>query len=299
MRIDRIPFISRRALRRELLWSAKNAFPRVDAPPLSLFVAPDFASAVSQLDLQNDHSSAPPGQVPPESGRARSRILPLKGHESRLHLRPARHGGALAFLWRSKVAGPNRFLRELEVTRTLKARGAPVATPVLVQTCRRRWLTEVAVGSLYEEDTVDLLAYLKRRPPTAELRTIAQEVARAIRRFHDCGGRHPDLHAANVLVSTRIETPKTRIVDLDRAEIRENPSATRRMRELMRLHRSLLKHGLLEHTDHAIVDHFIKSYTGGDDELERQLRAALPREKQRERLHALSWTVRRRFGWLP
>ena len=289
MRIDRIPFVSRHALRRNLVSSAKGAFPCVEKQSLSLFVAPAFATAVSELDLHETIPSDIPASPISESGRAPSRVLALKGHDARLHLRPARHGGALAFLWRNRVAGPNRFLRELEVTRTLKARGAPVPTPVLVQTRRRRFLTEVCVGSLHEEGTMDLLTFLKQNPPREELPQLARRVASAVRRFHDCGGCHPDLHAGNVLVSIDSAKSKTLVIDLDGAEIRETVSARRRMRELMRLHRSLRKNGLLARVGCPSVADFIERYSEGDAKLARGLLAALPLEKRRELLHVIAW----------
>ena len=295
MPIDRIPFVSRHAKRRDLVSSAKGAFPCVEKQRLSLFVAPDFATAVSELDLRETNPAHLPSSPHPGSGRAPSRILPLKGHDARLHLRPARHGGALAFLWRNGVAGPNRFLRELEVTRMLKARGAPVPTPVLVKTRRRRFLAEVAVGSLHEEGTMDLLAFLKKVPPAKELPSLARQVATAVRRFHDCGGSHPDLHAGNVLISTDSTKPKALIIDLDGAEAREAVSAPRRMRELMRLHRSLRKNGLSKPDGDPSVAHFVDAYTRGDADLKRSLLAALPREKRRERLHLIAWRLQK---WL-
>ena len=82
------------------------------------------------------------------------------------------------------------------------------------------------------------------------------------------------------------------VIDLDGARLAPRVGAPRRMHELMRLHRSLRKRGLLSRVGRKGLATFLEAYSQGDDELNRRLRESLPREKRREKRHALAWRLR-------
>ena len=67
--------------------------------------------------------------LPGRRGRARGRVATLEGHSERLYLRPARHGGALGFLWRGGFLGTRRARHELEVAQRLRHAGARSSRP--------------------------------------------------------------------------------------------------------------------------------------------------------------------------
>ena len=224
-------------------------------------------------------------------------MLSLPGRSERLHLRPLRHGGWLAPLWRGGVAGLARARAECESTAVLRRAGAPVPAPALVVGHRRGLLWQAALGTLYEEDTengADVAAHFATRGDPGHSQSIAaaRAAARAIRRFHDAGGQHADLHIANLLVR---EKPGQRdryevlIVDLDRARHGAVPSPGRRMHELMRLYRSLLKRSLLPGLGTRCVAAFFAQYTEGERELRSALLRHLPREQDRIARHAALW----------
>jgi hypothetical protein len=80
------------------------------------------------------------------------------------------------------------------------------------------------------------------------------------------------------------------VIDLDRARLlAELPPATR-MRELMRLYRSLVKRGLVSRVGARGLAAFFGAYAGRDRALRAALRARLPRERIRLALHA--WRYR-------
>jgi hypothetical protein len=66
------------------------------------------------------------------------------------------------------------------------------------------------------------------------------------------------------------------------------------MRELMRLHRSLVKHELLTRLGTRGCASFFAAYTGGDRGLRRALLRQLPRERARLAWHALGYRLARR-----
>ena len=179
------------------------------------------------------------------SGRAATGLLPLDPGDERVLLRRLRHGGVLGPILGGLYLGLGRCEAELRTTAALRAGGAPVPRPVLALAQRRvgPWVA-CAVGTVFEEDTVDALAYLHASPGADAIDAAARAAGRAVRRFHDAGGRHPDLHLKNLLLRERDGSTECLVIDLDRARAGADVSPQRRMRELMRLYRSLRKRGV-------------------------------------------------------
>src|SRR5690606_19599880 len=103
------------------------------------------------------------------------------------------------------LASARRPLAELAVTARLHEAGAPVPRPLLAIAWRRGAAWNAAVGTVFLENAVDAAALLAERLPRARLRRVLAASGRAVRRFHDLGGSHPDLHAGNLLVRERGE----------------------------------------------------------------------------------------------
>jgi hypothetical protein len=201
-----------------------------------------------------------------------------------------RHGGLLAGVLGRALLGLSRPIRELRVTAALGAAGAPVPTPVLVVGERLAGpVWTAAVGTVHEEDARDGVAFLETGPDRARRLSAAAAAGRAVRRFHDAGGRHFDLHVKNLLFRETPEGTEALVIDLDRARLVPRISASRRMTELMRLYRSLLKRGLLPSVGARGCARFFGAYVGGDRALRRALLAHLPREQRRVRLHAFAY----------
>jgi tRNA A-37 threonylcarbamoyl transferase component Bud32 len=221
-------------------------------------------------------------------GRARSAVLQLPGCDRRLHLRPLRHGGWLGGLLGGRLIGLRRPLEELRVNARLYAAGAPVPEPALVAGRRRRGpVWSAAVGTVYEEESVDGAAFLGGEPGAARMLRAAAAAGAAVRAFHAAGGRHPDLHVKNLLLREGRGEPRALVIDLDRVRVGTPPEPRRRMRELMRLYRSLLKRDLLERVGRRGCARFLSAYTARDRELRRALLAQLPREQRRVARHRL------------
>jgi tRNA A-37 threonylcarbamoyl transferase component Bud32 len=223
-------------------------------------------------------------------GRTRTAVVALPGQTSQLHLRPLRHGGVFGGLRRGALLGLRRPLRELAATARLHGAGAPVPEPVLVTGWRLRgpfWAA--VVGTLHVAQSLDGVSLLDSDPSQVRLLRAAAAAGRAVRSFHDAGGRHADLHVKNLVFREGDAATEAWVVDLDKARASRVPGPRRRAVELMRLYRSLLKRRLLERVGERGCARFLAAYVSGDRVLRRALRSHLRREKLRVALHALAY----------
>jgi 3-deoxy-D-manno-octulosonic acid kinase len=258
-----------------------------------LRVASDFAAAVEAASLPAAGSLAA-RDAGDARGRAGTAVIALPGRPERIHLRPVRHGGWVGGLLRGALWGLGRPTRELEVTARLAAAGAPVPHPVLVAGARLAGpLWTAVVGTVHEEGSADGVAFLASHPDRHRLLRAAEAAGRAVRRFHDAGGRHADLHIKNLLLCEDGRGARALVIDLDRARATAPPDPRRRMRELMRLYRSLIKRGLLAQVGPRGCARFFAAYVDGDRTLRRALLVHLPCERRRVALHALGYRLGR------
>jgi 3-deoxy-D-manno-octulosonic acid kinase len=196
-------------------------------------------------------------------------------------------GGLLRRLRGRLFHGPWRPLEELVLQRRLLALGVPVAEAqgCVVLRRARGWRGFLLLREV--EGGCDLEAVLHgRRPPCPQgLRTLLERAGEAVRRLHDAGVPHPDLHPKNLLV-----TPQGRVLllDLDRARPHDErlPDDVR-LQNLVRLGRSIEKHrlkGLRAGPREAL--RFLRGYAGSLEAAERWL----VRVRQRLR-RGLVWRV--------
>jgi len=263
----------------------------------SLIVSAEFESAALALGLLEPGGleRALAAAAGPR-GRARTALVSLPGRAERRHLRPIHHGGLLRGLLRDRLLGLARPLAELRAHAQLRALGVPVPVPVLVAARRVRGFERAAQATLHEEGALDGLALLASPLPAAARRRAAAAAGRAVRALHDAGARHADLHLGNLLFRARGSGFEAWVIDLDRARLAAPPAARERMKELMRLQRSLVKHGLAERLGARAHACFFASYTRGDRSLRSALLRHLPRERARLALHGLGYRLARRAG---
>lgn len=268
--------------------SEPDGFRRHDAGKRRLWVAAAWEAAVQSLGLLEAGGCArllEAGTGP--RGRSTTAVVAVPGRDARLHLRAVLHGGWLAPLWGDRLLGTGRPLAELQVTAALRAAGAPVPEPVLASVERRGgpfW--SAAVATVHEPDTADGLALLGENPPVGDAERALVAAARAIRAFHDAGGRHLDLHAGNLIFRGPDECL---VVDLDKARRLVHVGPGARMSEIMRLYRSLVRRDLQHRLGDDPCDRFLRAYCAGDDDLRHALLRFLPRERARLALHRIAW----------
>jgi tRNA A-37 threonylcarbamoyl transferase component Bud32 len=223
------------------------------------------------------------------SGRLPLAVATLPGRSERIALRRLVHGGLLGPLLGRAYLGTGRATREIQVTAELRAAGAPVPLPVLAGGERifgAFWA--LTVGTVFEEDTRDGLAWLAESPEPDALLRVARAAGRAVRAFHDAGGRHADLHIKNLLVRDTVP-PEVMLIDLDRARMTPGLTPGERMAQIMRLFRSLLKREVLPSIGTRGIAAFFGAYCGEDRALRRALLRRVDRELRKVALHALRY----------
>jgi 3-deoxy-D-manno-octulosonic acid kinase len=254
-----------------------------------LVVQADWHEAVRGLallmpgGLERWLASAPSGG----SGRAATALVSVPGTGPRVVVRRLRHGGVLAPLFGDRYASAARVLRELDVTARLREAGAPVPEPVLALARRHGLAFSLALATVYEEGAVDALAFLASGPEDARLERAAAAVGGALRRFHDAGGRHPDLHVKNLLLRETRAGADAIVIDLDRGRAGAAPEPRARAAEIGRLWRSLVKRRMSGRVGERGAAAFLAAYCAGDRALRDALVRRFPAELRKTRLHAL------------
>jgi len=219
------------------------------------------------------------------SGRAPIAIV--SAGDRALALRGVRHGGVLRGVLGARLAGPARPLDEIAATARLQSAGAPVPRPAFAGAWRRGIAWRGVVATHFEVGTQDGERFLRAAAPATRLRAAAS-AGRAVRRFHDAGGWHADLHVGNLLVREREGTdPLVLVIDLDRARVLASVDARARMAQLMRLYRSLRKRRLLDRVGTHECAAFFRAYVAHDRALRRAMIERLPAERRRVARHAL------------
>ena len=225
-------------------------------------------------------------------GRATNAVLPLPGRSERLQIRPFHHGGWLRAITRDRLMSLTRPISELLVNARLAKAGAPVPRPALVVGQRRGpGLWTAAVGTLHEESCCNGREFLATDPSRDRLAAAARAAGAALRRLHDAGGCHADLHLGNLLIRETGGAARVVFVDLDRARIVRAVPVRRRSAEMTRLYRSLLKRGHAVAAAPETIAHFFDAYCEGDRALRAELSAALRRKGPRIALHRVGYRL--------
>ena len=235
------------------------------------------------LDLVLAHST------PGESGRQATAILHWPDGGPALVFRRLLHGGWLGDWLGDRFLSPNRPLRELRLTATLRERGVPVPEPALVVGERRGGFWRLAFATVLEEEAVDALRWLEAGHPPREVLVASAALGRAVRCLHDAGGLHADLHVKNLMIRASGDQLDALVIDLDGARTVLGMTPEERMSQLMRLFRSLVKHGLVETVGARGCARFLQSYCAEDRALRRAMWRRIDAELRRIAVHKLGY----------
>ena len=137
----------------------------------------------------------------PSHLQGRGEVLISQGPRGALAIRRYRHGGLLRRLTGDLFFFGNRPLQELVVTE--EARSAGVPTLKILAAIRQRgwwgWYRGYLITE-YLPATLDLIHYLDRQQVGTRRKAVIEKAAEAVRKIHERGVYHADLHLKNFLV---------------------------------------------------------------------------------------------------
>jgi 3-deoxy-D-manno-octulosonic acid kinase len=236
-------------------------------------------------------------------GRGRLISLPLdeKGSE-RMVIRHYEHGGIFRAVTKDLFLIGSRPFRELIITEMARKSGLPTME-ILVAI--KRWV----FWPFYRADlvskeipkSVDLIQYLtqwgKERDQNqlAEKRELIRLAGRLVRKMHEVGIYHCDLHLKNFIVETGGGTlGSLHIIDFDRSKIIHPLKSDKWLANLLRLDRSVEKWRTkslwITRTDQL---RFLLSYLEGDQERRAFVKKYLRKYHHRRRRYRIGWAIER------
>lgn len=181
-------------------------------------------------------------------GRAGIVSFPL-GDGPAMMVRRYFHGGLFAKFGRDLYLGPDRALTELNVAAAAHAGGVRTPEPIgilAVQAAGPFWRAAFLSAEISEsEDLIHYCCRLGEYPAetaATQKRGVIREAATQIRKMHDLGIFHADLHLKNLLLRRRTAgAPEVFVIDFDKAMLGQPLTPEMRFRNLKRLARSVRK----------------------------------------------------------
>jgi tRNA A-37 threonylcarbamoyl transferase component Bud32 len=233
-------------------------------------------------------------------GRAGIVSFPLGKDLPAMMVRRYVHGGLFARVGRDLYWDMDRALMELIVAESAKRGGVRTPDPIGVLGQRMYgpfWrLAFLSVEVTESEDLIHYGCRLSEYPPETaalEKRGVIREAALQIRKMHDLGIDHADLHLKNLLLRRRADaTPEVYLLDFDRASSGPPLDAERRLKNLKRLARSVRKVRIAD-TVLTAWDRlrFVREYVRGHPDAHALMRRWAKRLASSGRTHEAWWTA--------
>jgi tRNA A-37 threonylcarbamoyl transferase component Bud32 len=225
----------------------------------------------------------------------RGEVLVIKGSPGKIAIRRYRHGGLLRRFTGDLFLFGARPFQEVAVTEKVRSAGVP-SLEILAAIRERGWggwyrgylITE------YLPAARDMIHYLDRQRGRTRRQEVIKQAAEAVRKMHQAGIYHADLHLKNFLVEEKKKEVTVYLIDFDKSAIFPHLPPSRRMNNLKRLDRSaekLKRHGLpLTRRDKGV---FCRAYAAADQEIRPLLRTFLKQYRWYNLLYRCGWWIAR------
>ena len=216
------------------------------------------------------------------------------------------HGGLFGKILRDIFWNSLRPLRELSICEAAGKSGiktseviAIVKNRVLGPIYKCRLVSKEITGAI---DLMELLFNPEENKLVERKRQIINKTARAVKEMHDAGIYHADLHLKNILVQSAAGgKDNVYIIDLDKSRQYEKINFHQRVKNIMRLDRSVEK--MIRNNKDVFGQRFpfpisktdkfrfLAEYIKTDNKSERPLRYYLQSYKTSHNLHRFWWSV--------
>ena len=269
-----------------------------------ILIHPHFQRQLQAMGIDRVAAIVEKARVDPQRrGRQVCRIFaPPPGDSRRYVIRHYTRGGLFRRLLGDRFLFGSRPFRELMITEEIRSRGLPTAQALAA-------LRHPAGGFFYRGELIteeipesqDLASFFSGHEGLASkgrstLRhEVASQAGRTVRLMHDLGVYHGDLNLKNLLVQPVFQSqPMVYVIDFDRSTVRPSLSAQARVRNLLRLNRSVekskRKRVCVRYADRA---RFFRAYTQGDPVIVRAMKDQLRKTRLRNLWHRMGWALDR------
>jgi tRNA A-37 threonylcarbamoyl transferase component Bud32 len=232
-------------------------------------------------------------------GRTPHPSIPLEGGK-RMVLRQYSHGGLFRAITGNLYLFGSRAFRELALTEEIRSCGIPTIQPIgAIHQFNFSPFYKAYFLSLEIPHVKDLIQYLREvgTHPSHENLSLKRKMIRSaghlLRKFHQSGFFHRDLQLKNILVAGE----QLLLIDFDRSYRKQILSTQERMKNLLRLNRSLEKWrrlGLpITRTDQW---RFFSVYAEGDMKIREAMQKALQTYSFRSLFYRCGWALEKKFG---
>ena len=248
-------------------------------------------------ELRNQGLLNPPGlwkrSSPSNHLMGRGDVLLITGKQDEVVVRKYRHGGLLRRLTGDLFFFGARPFQEVAVTEEVKSAGVPTVE-ILAAIIDRGWggWYRGYLITRYLSTATDLISYLDEEPQGERRKAVIAKAGEAVKRMHQRGIYHADLHLKNFLVEGK--SSKVYLIDFDKSKVFPRLGSPKRMKNLKRLDRSaekLTRLGLsLTQGDKKT---FCRVYTSGDREIRPYLKIYKQRYHWYQRLYRWGWLIAR------
>jgi len=230
------------------------------------------------------------------TGRTPHPSIPID-HEKRMIIRQYSHGGIFRTITRDIYLFGSRSFRELALTQEIRSLGIPTIEPIgAIHRSILHFLYQPYFLSLEVPHAKDLIQYIQEvgpRPAGEELllkRKTIRSAGILLRKFHQAGFFHGDLQLKNILVTG----DQLLLIDFDRSYRRKVLSIRERIKNLLRLNRSVEKWRRLTlpitRTDRW---RFFLAYAADDMKIREAMERKLRTYSFRQLLYRCSWAIER------
>ncbi len=233
------------------------------------------------------------------NGRTPHPSIPIQNGK-RMVLRKYSHGGLLRFLNRDLFLFGARSFKELSLTEEIRSSDIPTIQPIgaihqiVTDPFYRAYLLSLEISP-----AKDLIQYFQENGPSFSRESLLHKrktikaAGFLLRQFHQRGFYHRDLQLKNLLVAG----DQVLIIDFDRSYRKKILSVRERVKNLLRLNRSVEKwkhSGLpITRTDRW---RFLMAYAGEDQEIRKAIQRALLTYSIGLLFHRIGWFFQKTVG---
>jgi tRNA A-37 threonylcarbamoyl transferase component Bud32 len=232
-------------------------------------------------------------------GRTLHPCIPLEDGK-RMVLRRYSHGGLLQAMTRNLYLFGARSFRELALTEEIRSCGIPTIPSIgAIHHCIFFPFYQAYFLSLEVPHAIDLIQHFNEMGahPSRENLSLKRRTIRSagllIRQFHQAGFFHGDLQLKNILLTG----DQLLLIDFDRSYRKPSLSTQERMKNLLRLNRSVEKWrrlGLpITRTDRW---RFFLAYAGDDKKIREAMEKALQTYSLRFLFYRFGWALQKMIG---